>query len=382
MGSTMRYPDIDPTALRSFLQAHGWRLVEAALPFRQYAFCNDRFQRRELIFPMDVDAPDYKDSVRSVLEKFAEMTGRSLLGVFSSVAHVKSDVIRVRIFGRSEEFDIPLNFASELIPSAEKMIKAAACTVLRPRVHHPRLTLTEANQLVERSRFGQTEEGSFILKVSCPLDALDDQGSLGLSDNEAPFVRQVTHSLWKGLTGMVDAIERDCLDAFVDSLKTSLHPDLSSNLCEAVYAMHDSQLDNAVDFSIECSALNRVGISDLGRIIRIQRDYFSRIEDIRRELRAVESHRDDTFIGTVERLDGEVGTDGRRSGAVILSVMIPGELETVRTRVNLSAEDYVKADRAHMNSGKFVVVAGRLRPGRQPRALTDISRFELLEGTY
>lgn len=375
----MRRLDIAPTDLLRFLQAHGWRMLDRARDFRKYAFSHQAYPRRQLVYPMDADAPDYKESVFSVLEKFAEITGKAYAGVLSSVENFRNDVIRVRIFGRSNDFDIPLSFASELVPSAEKIIKAAACTVLRPKLHHPRLTLTEANQLVEKSRFGQTEEGSFILKVSCPLDALGAQSALGLSDEDAPFVRQVTHSFWKAVGGLANAIESDSLDAFVRELKTSDAPMVSSNFCEALYAMHDEQIDNSVEFSVEPSVLSAVGVLDFQRHIRFQRDYFSRIEEVRRELRAVELYRDDTFVGTVERLDGELGDDGRRLGTVILDLLPRGETETVRAKVFLTPEQYIIADQAHMNNGCFVMVTGRLRPGRQPLALTDISYFGLLQ---
>jgi hypothetical protein len=39
------------------------------------------------------------------------------------------------------------------------------------------------------------------------------------------------------------------------------------------------------------------------------------------------------------------------------------------------------ADRAHMTSGAYVRITGRLRPGRQPRQITDMARFELLPGS-
>ena len=113
--------------------------------------------------------------------------------------------------------------------------------------------------------------------------------------------------------------------------------------------------------------------------MRIQRDYFSRIEQVGRALRAAEQQADgDTFVGTVERLDGEFDVTGRRSGEVILSLLLPDEGETVSAKTTLTAENYAKADQAHMTNGIYVRVSGRLRPGRQPRQLTDVTDFEII----
>jgi hypothetical protein len=98
---------------------------------------------------------------------------------------------------------------------------------------------------------------------------------------------------------------------------------------------------------------------------------------VRRELRAKELHVEDVFPATVERLDGEMGPDGRRAGEVILS-LLTSDSELVRARANLTADQYEHADKAHMAEGAFVKVAGKLHPGRQPRQLSDIKSFELM----
>jgi len=103
------------------------------------------------------------------------------------------------------------------------------------------------------------------------------------------------------------------------------------------------------------------------------------MEEVRRELRAIDLHHEDTFIGTLERLDGVMNDDGRRSvDVVLLALLLPDEGETVRAKTALSAEDYAKADRAHMTNGTYVQVTGRLLPGRQPRQLMSVSRFDLI----
>jgi hypothetical protein len=73
-----------------------------------------------------------------------------------------------------------------------------------------------------------------------------------------------------------------------------------------------------------------------------------------------------------------MGPDGRRSGDIILSLLLPEGVQ-VRARTNLSADDYAKADRAHMSDGTYVKVAGLLHPGRQPRQLSSLRSFDLIQ---
>jgi len=371
---------IAPTDLRDFLKSDGWTVLERALADRLYVMENKQFPGRQLIFPMFLTAPDYVESVDSVVSKLSQLTGQARGALVSKVLSIRDDVLRLRVFFDGNDSVLPLSFASVLVQSTEKMLKAAACTVLVPRMHHPRLTLNEAAQFVEGARFGQTENGSFVLRVACPIDLMEVQGSLELGTSDEPFVRQVTLSLRRAISQLTTAIEADSLDRLVEDLKRSPAPLVSSNLCEAISGMHDDQVNNSLDVGFDWSALRRISDSADLNPIRIQRDYFSRIEEVRRELRSVELDETDTFIGTVERLDGEMGADGRRSGVVVLSLLLPDEGETVRVRTILSAENYAEADRAHMTNGTYVRLTGRLRPGRQPRQLTDMTRFEVLRG--
>lgn len=369
---------IAPIDLRDFLKSQGWSVLEQALVDRLFVLSNPAFPRRQLVFPMDLMAPDYVESVDLVIDKISELTGVSRNSLLATLFSIRDDVLRLRVFNEINDNDIPLSFASSLITSAEKLLKAAACTVLRPRAHHPRLSLTEASQLIEKSRFGQTEQGSYVVRVSCPLNAMEVQGSLELDNSDAPFVRQVTLSLNQALQQLTAAIEADSVDSLVHSIRTAASPLVSSNLCEALSGMHDEQMDNSLDLSFDWSVLRHLPPQTRIQPIRIQRDYFARIEEVRRELRSVEREQQDTFIGTVERLDGEMGDDGRRSGSVVLAVLLPEEGESVRARSILTSEQYTIADQAHMTNGAYVRITGRLCPGRQPRQLTDITDFRIV----
>lgn len=370
---------ISPIELRTFLRANGWKLLPAAIKDRLYVLSNDRYPRRQLIFPMDSAAPDYAETVENVISKLAEMTGQGTPLLRSMIETVQSDVLRLRVYFEGNDRSLPLPFATGLISGAEKLLKSAACTAVMPRTNHPRLSLAEATQFIENARFGQTEAGSFILQISCPVHAMEIQGALQLDERDAPFVRQVTLSLHLALTQLIDAIEADMLDELVEELKSSKAPLISANLCEALSAMHDQQINNSLDVSFNWSSSSRAGVQTYREDpLRFQHDYFSRIDDVQAELKAVEKDDEDTFIGTVERLEGEMGSDGRRSGAVMLSLLLP-EGETVRARTSLNPDDYVIADRAHMSSNTYVRLTGRLRAGRQPRQLTDLKHFGIVD---
>jgi len=365
-----------PTDLRDFAKSLGWQLVEAGLADKLYVLQNPGFPRRQLVFPMRLDAPDYGESAARVLEKLGEMLRESPEALQARALAVNDDVLRFRIFSDGADYSLPLGFAGSLIGGAQQLLKAAACTVMRPRYHHPRLTLTEAQQLIEKSRFGHTEPGSFVLRVSCPIHALDAQGVLDLDDSSKPFVRRVTLALRQGMEQLIQAIEADTLDTLVDALKRDPAPLLSSNLCEALTLFYDEALGNSLDVAFEWAGIAPVAPVNTAPL-RFQRDYFGRIEQVRRELCPVDGHHKESFIGTVEELCGDMGEDGRRSGEVVLALLLR-EGVSVRARVALSADDYATAHQAHMTEGAYVQISGKLHQGKQPRQMSEISGFELI----
>ena len=68
---------VAPTDLRDYLKALGWSSLGAAAALRDrlYVLENSQYPRRQLVFPMDASAPDYREAVQIVREKLAELTG-------------------------------------------------------------------------------------------------------------------------------------------------------------------------------------------------------------------------------------------------------------------------------------------------------------------
>ena len=368
---------ITPTSLRDYAKIKGWLLVKEAAKDRLYVMTNPQFERRQLVFPMDTTAPDYVEAVSLIIEKLASFERRTLQDLIKSMLEIGDDAISFRVTSaRLGDGSIPLSFAGAMVTGAQQLLLASACTVLKPKAHHPRLSRAEAQQFLETTRFRHTQPGSFVLNVSCPVQAMEVQPSVLPGDLDYPFVRQATLTLRNSLSQLITAIESDSLDELVNDTKNSESPLISSNFCEALSRFEDDSLKNAVDIGVTWAASIPLPENESGvPFIRIQHDYFSKIEEVRRELRSSEKHTEDTFIGTVERLDGDMDGDGRRSGEVILSLLLP-EGEQVKARTNLNAEDYEKANRAHMKEGAYVMVTGRLQPGRQPRQLTNPQTFD------
>lgn len=370
--------NISPIDLRDFAKSQGWVQQENLSKTPIYIMSHPDFTYRQLVFPKTSQAPDYADAVVSSINKLATLSKQTPDTIYHNVLGIQDDHLRFRIDANHlKQESLPLAFAGQVVQATEKLIKAAACSVATPRLHHPRLHSATAQELIQKSRFGHTESGSFVFNVSCPLNAVDEPAQLDLGDNTAPFVRQVTLLIRQGIFELIQAIENDTLSDFVSQLKKASMPLVSTHFCEALQMMHDEDLDNALDLGFIWSSRHSLSSPELHRPLRIPNAYFARIEEVQREIRPQEQDHLRTFVGSVETLMGELNSQGQREGDVILSVLEEGD--SLRIRARLNAEQYADAIDAHKNENSHVMLKGKLQPGRQPRLLNTVESFALLQ---
>lgn len=367
---------IAPTDFRDYAKALGWAVLPEGLADRLIVLTNAQFAQRQIIIPLDATAPDYDESVNRATIKLADLHHVAVAELVEAIQGAREDAVRYRIVAdHRADRSIPLLFGASIIQAAQQVLLSASCTALNPRTHYPRLYRAEAQKLIEQTRFGHTEQKSFVIKISCPVNALDAQGSLPGLD-QAPFVRMVNIIAKRSLRRLVLAIETDSLGMLIEELKHEASPIISSNFCEALTLLYDDEIRNRVEISFRWAINCPIGAADSSNdTIIIQSDYFTRIDEVRRELNSGSKEEIGIFIGTVERLDGEIGEDGRRSGDVLMSLFFE-DGNVVKTKLTLSAEQYAIADKAHMAGRAYVRVSGKLHPGRQPRLLSDITFFE------
>lgn len=367
---------VSPADLQRYLKAHSWRLRPEALKERDlYWFENSASQPHQIVFLSDENAPDYHDSLRLAVAKIAEAQNLAEPAVRSAIAEAGDDALRFRLFGSYlETHQLPLAFMTEVLSGIKELLLAAAHSVLAPQHHHPRLNRREALDFFNAAGFGQTELGSFVLKVTCPVA---ETFSLFPAEIEPPLARRATLAVNAAVHALSEALRYDTLEELVERERKGSQSVLSANLCGALTRMQDEKLENALDISFAWAVT--VAAPEFARKenwVRFEKDDFKRIAEVGDALRVIEGSKESLFVATVEELNGSMGNDGRRFGEVVFRVLIPDAESPIRARANLSAEDYLLADKAHMNEGSYALFHAKLHPGRQPRRLMDVDDYE------
>ncbi len=377
------YQYITPKNLLAYAEASGWESpIEEGLKDGLYALSHKKYPKRQLVFPMKATVPDYSDIVQMILGKIAELEKKSISQVLAELNALNEDTVNFRLINAQNETQyIPFSYAIAVMNGAKDMLLSAAHSVLQAQAQHPRLNKKEPNQLLEAARFRHTEMGSFVLKVSCPLEAVHIKGSsfYGEYSENMPFVRQTSLTLNDSIADLTEAIESKQYKHFVDSLKTSEAPKISSNFCQAITNFQEE--NKGFDLSLGFAWGGALALPQQIKrrdIVTLKKDYFAQIAEIGTELKGAEKQNtEEVFLATVEKLAGEIGDDGKRLGEVILR--LHSEEGIINARAYLDATQYAVANQAHMTAEQFIRVKGKLRIGKQPRALADITVFDLLK---
>jgi len=162
--------------------------LQKQLKDKAFVASHPDFDRRQINFPTETTAPDYAEAIELAISKIAALQGKTMASVIAEIQELKDDTVKFRVIdGRNEDSFIPLSYAVSAINGAKELFVSAACSVLKPQAHHPRLNRSEALGLIEKSRFRHTEKGSFTLKISSPLKAFDIQANL--FSNDTPFCK-------------------------------------------------------------------------------------------------------------------------------------------------------------------------------------------------
>jgi hypothetical protein len=366
---------IAPADVRDYAKARGWTLIPEAVRDRLYVLKNPRLQYRQIIVPIDADRPDYGAALRIAIERLAESEQRPPQAIEADLLEAGADTLRFGVSPTRDSADgLPLSYAISAIEGTEKILRAAACSEVQRQPFHPKLNRVQAQQVVEAAQMRHTESGSFVLKVACPIDAVPDDGPLLA---RPPFVRRALTGLKDAVFGLVGALEADQLDDFVAAAKPDGASPLSSNLCDGLVAFMNDDLRVNLDFSIDWSARIEAPTAERAKV-RIQWDYFQRIERVRNALRSQSPAQAQTFIGTVTELRGSFGPEDPMQGEVILVLYVDEEI--VKVKAHLSSEHHQVAHAAYKSPKPYVRISGRLHPGNQPRKLSDVTDFQILPG--
>ncbi len=353
-----------PQDVAAYLRARGWLVDGTVGAFTRYTRGSNG-HRAEIEVPRGSDYRDFPLRMAEVLAGLARVEKRSQIDILQDLSVAGADVVRARLVGAElGDGTVPLEDGALLVDKLRDVLLASACAASQPRAFFGTRKPTEATEYVRRLRLGQTEQGSFVVKVLSPVAPLLsplEAGTLFPEADPAPFERRVTETLLRGAAAARDAAIEASATGTLAPFEQAVVAGASANLCEGLAAM---LLPDRPYAALELSvgwAGNRPAPASLATVVRLTREAAPLLASAARQLKARSPRDDFELEGYVVGLDNENALT--QGGTVTVFAAIDGH--TRRVRVELGAADYRAALTAHGQMARVTCLGRLVKTGRQ-----------------
>ena len=372
--------DVSSMEIRDYALSDGWRLIKEALRDGLFVLNSPYNDYSQLSFPKDENIPEFQEMAGIALNRLANLKQKPIYKIIEEIREVNDDVISIRYYSDKKDVSsISFEEALQSIEATRQLLLSAASSIVNPSLYHPKLIRVEPQELIKKTRFRHTEEGSFILKISCPFDTINSSSSLFEEDGfEKPLSRSAFELINSTSLKIIEAIEEDGIQKLYEDQEQMNAPDISFNFCDALSKLYDEdrELPFQLIFNWSKSSMQKLQPPSFNNKVAFPYSTKLKMEEVKGYFAPRKNNHSGIFYGTVETLDGVIGEDGKRFGQVMLSLLYENEL--IKTKVNLNADAYALAVEAHRLGGAYVQIKGDLKRGRRANSIENLQNFDLL----
>ena len=353
---------INPITFSKYLQDAGWiRYRTNRKDVR--VFQKDQKDFCQVVIPMDELLTDYDDAMLLACQKVAEYESRTVEQLLLYLLNPNADILKIHIEKKAvESGSILLDDAIKVYENAKRMLGAAAQDVLKPALVHQGRVETSVLEFLAGCRFGQTEVGSYVVSVICPMTEVKDgevrQLDFFENDEKADknFTRKVTEKVVTSIQKLKDRID----DGQYNLAETSVEDQISVNFYEALIGINLEEEGMTLEFIPEWAPGIPV-TEGIPQKVSITHHYYQPIHATVTKLKgAVKKKR--KIVGRIKRLEAQPDVENRKAGKV--TIIYVDENNKARTAVTmLEKDDYARAIDAHAN-GLYVEIIGEMSIGR------------------
>ncbi|MFH1636814.1 MAG: hypothetical protein ABIB71_00135, partial [Candidatus Woesearchaeota archaeon] len=278
---------------------------------------------------------------------------------------------------KTEDGTLSFYKAMDLVNNAEKALYSSALSAIEPKKHYVNLHNKDVQGFIENCKFGQTEKGSFVATIICPLAKEAQLTLLPSFKPKDTITRKTIINLMKQLNFIATSIENKEFEGLINPKEGS--PLLNSNFCEALlYIMEDKEDHLNVRITVSLAeGFNEEETIPLN--VSIKKDYYPIIEETYKKLQPEEKPLESEFIGKVRNLNGFPNEEGEMQGPVVLTLQIEDE-RIIRVKVTLGVEDYYRAVTAHKQN-KYIAIAGKIDWGIRLHNMENHTKFNIINSS-
>lgn len=347
--------------LQEYLTGKGWQKTLSKKEDRVFFRQSVHDKVLEILLPLNRDFSDYQYAIRKALHNIAISENRDETQVLNDLLLPPADTIRFRVNNsRTQEGLISLSEGFMLLESAKKSLFTIACDIVKPESYHKRLGFKDAQQFIDACMLGQTERGSFIASIVCPIgnqSTADTYTKFSLFEPietlSSSFTRRITQRLMLSIHKVKQAIESQNYGNFEDDNDFII----SANFLESLIEM--GEYGDNEEIQIYATWAPTIPVNeDIPSSITLTKDYILPLERIVDRIKEKNADQHGEFIGKISQVKADPDPSARKDGEVTFNFI--GDTGVVKAKVTLIKDDFEKALEA-FERGENIRIKGILK---------------------
>lgn len=309
-----------------------------------------------VILPIREADVDFKRNMYELLYSVAAKAGDTVEGLALKLLNPAYDVLKWRI--SDEEADtgkVSLLSMNENLTLIKDLLSVSCLDIINPQQKfHKKLKVKRVNEALQQYKFGQTEYGSFLINILCPLG---DYNYAMFGMQEMPFLRKVNLHLLDAYYDIQTSISDRNQNKVDEDVDAGIY---SVNFLDAMTDVYKLSMGKNMSFRVDWS--DSVPFEDIrkDRIISINTECAGVVEDIANKYRPREDaaqYRE--LIGKVEHLGSEAEKENRMTIDVKV-VVIGDDNKAMKVNATLDYARYGQIVQDAFEEGLTVKVCGTL----------------------
>lgn len=351
--------DIKPLRLKNYLVSREWTQEpfkrKDLLKFKSPTPLIDDNEYVEVLVPLNEKIIDYPSVVELAIENISAFEGRNFEDILYQILNF-GDSFKIKVSTiETKKGCIPLSKGISLYEYWKDLLIYSVCAELYPNKKNFLRKLKDAANYVDKSLIGQSQYGSYIANIYCPLPLPRDRVLGG--EPLSPIERRTVLRVLRGLQNVSESIDIESPDPIIDNYSKGLN----SNMCDAL--INIIELGEGSDIIVSAN-LEPVWIipNDIKRhyiLNNSSKYYLEQASDI---LKEAPSEIESELIGYILKLERPADTE---TGDIELIAFDEETKNPFRVKAKLDTASYQLAIRAHSKKANIRIKGLLKKLGRR-----------------
>ncbi len=315
----------------SFLK---WRELDVLMNGRVRQFVSPDGEYVALI-PLVKEFSDYYRVMEETLQSIASFENRNIAALINKILNPSYDIQKWRIANNyTSDGKIPFFSMTNTIEKIKDVLATAYLDTLNPTRFHKKVYTTDVNKNISEYSFGQTEIGSYILNILCPLGNYQ-YTIFNPTEQDIPLNRKINMRLLSS----IDNIQKDLKNSNNNKVDEDVDQGLYSiNFLDSLVDIYDETKDTEMNIIVDwCKDIGFVNEPPISSI-KLEPIFMEKVNFIADKYRPKkEENIKKTYYGKIESITANPKVEDREYVQIkIVTIGDDNKKLNIQSRLNYS----------------------------------------------